>query len=51
MESIIGRNQLGNVVQKMSLGSAHEVENDGKGLDIDNILVIKRLIIAPPILW
>ena len=32
----------------MPLGSAHEVENDRKGLDIDNKLVIKRLIIAPP---
>ena len=32
----------------MPLGSAHEVENDRKGLDIDNRLVIKRLVIAPP---
>ena len=32
----------------MPLGSAYEVKNDGKGLDIDNRLVIKVLIIAPP---
>ena len=32
----------------MPLGSAHEVKNVRQGLDIDNILVIKRLIIAPP---
>ena len=35
----------------MPLGSTHEVKNARQGLDIDNILVIKRLTIAPPILW